>query len=324
MTAPQPAYESHDWTGRDEEIKKALARDSAHFAVETTTARGDHTGLRDRIAAALAGRSDPRPWARQINEEWARETADTVMGVLERYAVDGDHVALGLLSANEEMGEEIKKLRRSAAEQARVKTALVEENVRLRAELEEAKARAQALEVERDGLRWRLADLEDRRITAGEPMAVRSLPATCNVTTALNAGQDLAAENARLRADLDAATSVQVWPLARVLAEVRCGSQDWSWDEEFADLDARHAATGYLDHLEQQIREHGITMPVLIGSDGRLWDGHHRLRIAARIGIGYVPVEIVPRTQDAALAHARRLTVGGRTVADILAQTPTT
>jgi hypothetical protein len=87
---------------------------------------------------------------------------------------------------------------------------------------------------------------------------------------------------------------IEVWPLTRVLTEVRCGSQDWSWEEEWADLDRRHAETGYLDTLEQQIREHGITMPVLIGSDGRLWDGHHRLRLAVRLGIPYVPVEITP------------------------------
>jgi hypothetical protein len=86
----------------------------------------------------------------------------------------------------------------------------------------------------------------------------------------------------------------QVWPLTRVLADVAVGSGDWTWDEEWADPDARHAATGYLDTLEQQIRENGITMPVLIGNDGRLWDGHHRLRIAVRLGIPYVPVEVVP------------------------------
>lgn len=85
---------------------------------------------------------------------------------------------------------------------------------------------------------------------------------------------------------------IEVWPLARVLAEVRCGSRDWTWEEEWADLDQRHADTGYLATLEQKIRENGITMPVLVGSDGRLWDGHHRLRIAVRLGIGYVPVEL--------------------------------
>lgn len=87
---------------------------------------------------------------------------------------------------------------------------------------------------------------------------------------------------------------VQIWPLARALSDIRYDHQDWSWEEEWADLDERHAETGYLDHLEQQIKANGITMPLLIGSDGRLWDGHHRLRIAVRVGIPYVPVEIVP------------------------------
>ncbi|MCX4809039.1 ParB N-terminal domain-containing protein [Streptomyces sp. NBC_01239] len=95
---------------------------------------------------------------------------------------------------------------------------------------------------------------------------------------------------------------VQVWPLQRILAEVRCGSQDWTWDEEWTDLDRRHVETGYLAKLEQQIRENGITMPVLIGSDGRLWDGHHRLRIAVRLGIDYVPVEVTQPAVAAAVA----------------------
>lgn len=88
------------------------------------------------------------------------------------------------------------------------------------------------------------------------------------------------------------AFTIQVWPLARVLTEARCGSEDWTWDEEWADLDRRHAESGYLAKLEQDIRANGITMPVLIGTDGRIWDGHHRLRIAVRAGIGYVPVEV--------------------------------
>ncbi len=85
----------------------------------------------------------------------------------------------------------------------------------------------------------------------------------------------------------------QVWPLSRILTQVAVGSRDWTWDEEWADLDRRHAETGYLDTLEQEIRESGITTPVLIGSDGRVWDGHHRLRIASRLGIESVPVEVV-------------------------------
>jgi hypothetical protein len=86
------------------------------------------------------------------------------------------------------------------------------------------------------------------------------------------------------------AFTVQVWPLTRILSEVQCGSQDWTWDEEWADLD--HYRAKELADLETQIKVNGITEPVLIGSDGRLWDGHHRLRLAVRLGIGYVPVRV--------------------------------
>lgn len=111
----------------------------------------------------------------------------------------------------------------------------------------------------------------------------------------------------------EAQSEVQVWPLRRVLTEVRCGSADWPWEDEWADLDRRHADTGYLDRLEEQIRENGITTPVLIGSDGRLWDGHHRLRIAVRAGIDYVPVEIITptETQQPAGETAEQTTPGG-------------
>jgi hypothetical protein len=100
--------------------------------------------------------------------------------------------------------------------------------------------------------------------------------------------------------DTGANDPYQVWPLARILREVAVGSDDWPWEEEWVDLDRRHKETGYLAKLEQQIRENGITMPVLIGSDGRLWDGHHRLRIASRLGIEYVPVEIAKPTPEPA------------------------
>lgn len=84
-----------------------------------------------------------------------------------------------------------------------------------------------------------------------------------------------------------------VWPLSRILAEVTVGSGDWTWEEEWENLAERHAETGYLDKLEARIREEGIQEPVLIGTDGRLWDGHHRLCIAVRLCLENVPVETV-------------------------------
>lgn len=97
--------------------------------------------------------------------------------------------------------------------------------------------------------------------------------------------------------------AISTWPLSRILAEVAVGSGDWTWEEEWVDLAKRHAQTGYLEQLETRIRKEGITMPVLIGSDGRLWDGHHRLCIAVRLGLQDVPVEIVePASESAAVS----------------------
>ena len=144
-----------------------------------------------------------------------------------------------------------------------------------------------------------------RRIEDGEPLPDRDLRFRRGADWVLDALRRLAAEAAVVPAVGVAADTTpaapdefQVWPIKRILAEVRCGSKDWPWEDEWADLARRHAETGYLDRLAEQIAENGITMPVLIGSDGRLWDGHHRLCVAVRLGIGYVPVEIVPSERE--------------------------
>lgn len=38
------------------------------------------------------------------------------------------------------------------------------------------------------------------------------------------------------------------------------------------------------------IQEVGMRMPILLGSDGRVWDGHHRFAAAEHLGIPVVPV----------------------------------
>jgi hypothetical protein len=88
----------------------------------------------------------------------------------------------------------------------------------------------------------------------------------------------------------DFADAVQVWPLARILTAVTPGSGDWTWPEEMADLANRHPQR--LADLQADLAANGITTPVHIGSDGRLWDGHHRITVAHRLGIGYIPVLI--------------------------------
>jgi hypothetical protein len=71
--------------------------------------------------------------------------------------------------------------------------------------------------------------------------------------------------------------------LAEILTFWRPGSHDWSWKQEYQDLmGPGHAVTaavrervaaegfGFQDHIA----------PILLGSDGRVWDGHHRICLA--------------------------------------------
>lgn len=63
---------------------------------------------------------------------------------------------------------------------------------------------------------------------------------------------------------------------------------DRTWPEEFAWLWEHD--THKMDMLTTSIQETGIREPILLGSDGRIWDGHHRLAAAMRLGIDKVPV----------------------------------
>lgn len=105
-----------------------------------------------------------------------------------------------------------------------------------------------------------------------------------------------------------------VIPLNVVLTKFVPGSypQPWSWDDEERNiLEARcrdhnvgddamapHWGDGhcaepgwYQLSLEEHIRVHGITQGVLLGNDGRLWDGHHRVVAARRLHIDQIPIE---------------------------------
>lgn len=107
-----------------------------------------------------------------------------------------------------------------------------------------------------------------------------------------------------------------LWPLDRVLAEWRPGSadDDWTWDDEELDLLAAPCMCAtpigedgiealvdcgtpghYQLRLEERMREVGgwFDAPALLGPDGRVWDGHHRITAARRLGIRLVLVELV-------------------------------
>lgn len=74
-------------------------------------------------------------------------------------------------------------------------------------------------------------------------------------------------------------------PLAELLATWRPGSQgpDWTWDQEHDDLVDRDR-----DHIARDVALWWAGAPVeepLLGSDGRVWDGHHRIVSAAIAGV---------------------------------------
>ncbi len=65
------------------------------------------------------------------------------------------------------------------------------------------------------------------------------------------------------------------------------GSGEWSWEEEVKKLANRDRTK----QLVESIHTEGIREPILLGNDGRVWDGHHRITVARHLGIRDVPVE---------------------------------
>lgn len=78
-------------------------------------------------------------------------------------------------------------------------------------------------------------------------------------------------------------TKIELAALKRVFS---VGSGDWDWQTEY-DLLARKRHTL---RLMDSIRADGIREPILLGSDGRVWDGHHRIVAATKLGFSHVPV----------------------------------
>jgi hypothetical protein len=78
-----------------------------------------------------------------------------------------------------------------------------------------------------------------------------------------------------------------VMPLAKVLRDFRDGDEH-GWDTEFRYLRKEHGDS--LAALSRSVRESGICEPIHLGSDGRVWDGHHRLCVATDLGLRDVPV----------------------------------
>lgn len=78
-----------------------------------------------------------------------------------------------------------------------------------------------------------------------------------------------------------------------ILRHWRPGSAEWAWDEEYADL----IDDPVTDRVRERIDAEGFGFddhlaPVLLGSDGRVWDGHHRIVIAMERGREHLMVEV--------------------------------
>jgi hypothetical protein len=86
----------------------------------------------------------------------------------------------------------------------------------------------------------------------------------------------------------DTETAAQAtMPLHALLRDYRDGDGR-GWQTEFDWLESHHGDR--LDKLTTSVQESGIREPILLGDDGRVWDGRHRLAVAQRLGLDYVPV----------------------------------
>ncbi|MCW2092487.1 UNVERIFIED_ORG: hypothetical protein M2328_005767 [Rhodococcus erythropolis] len=73
-----------------------------------------------------------------------------------------------------------------------------------------------------------------------------------------------------------------------IIDEVQTGD-GLTWAEEFQFL-WQYRWVRLID-LMQSVRENGIREPIVIGDDGRLWDGHHRMAVAIALQLG--PIEVL-------------------------------
>lgn len=75
-----------------------------------------------------------------------------------------------------------------------------------------------------------------------------------------------------------------------------------TWFDSFKKVRELHHADGYLISLRESIQLEGMRDPIVIGSDGCVWDGHHRLSIATgALSLSKVPIifsDFVSYTQE--------------------------
>lgn len=90
---------------------------------------------------------------------------------------------------------------------------------------------------------------------------------------------------------------LRTWSYRRVLRNYLPGESD-TWDEEWRDI-RNWSTPEEWDRLIQDLDENGIEIPILLGGDGRVWDGHHRLWWAMTHDYELVPVEVITEPDGA-------------------------
>lgn len=73
-----------------------------------------------------------------------------------------------------------------------------------------------------------------------------------------------------------------------ILENFTPGEEANAWSDEFVwiiENDYTHTA-----RLAREVKRVGMNLPILLGNDGRVWNGHHRLLVALILGMTEVPV----------------------------------
>lgn len=78
--------------------------------------------------------------------------------------------------------------------------------------------------------------------------------------------------------------------LTSLIRDYQDGNQV-GWGIEFEWLRQNHASE--ILKLLHLVKRDGIKTPILLGKDGRVWDGHHRIYVATLLGIRDIPVEFM-------------------------------
>ena len=98
----------------------------------------------------------------------------------------------------------------------------------------------------------------------------------------------------------DAAPTLVSTPVSHIVTFWQPGSHDWTWADEYADL----IGDPVTERVRERVNSEGIAFaddyaPVMLGSDGRVWDGHHRIVLAIEQRIPSLMVEVVTPPDEA-------------------------